>query len=49
MANSERCDCGARVMWCDVRSMDGKINYIYTCGVCRNQIEFVAEADPRRF
>jgi len=46
---SNRCECGARIMECNiVKAKDGVNLYIYSCGVCGVQLEFVYDADPRK-
>ena len=48
--NQERCPCGARIMYCSiVKVKDGVNLYVYSCGVCGTQIEFVYESDPKKF
>lgn len=50
MRDSERCRCGARIIYSSHIDMDdGKETYIYTCGVCGSEIEIKNIADPRRF
>ncbi len=47
---SERCPCGARIMYCDVIDMeDGKELFVYKCGICGSQVEFKIQADPRLY
>lgn len=44
------CPCGSRIMACDmIEIKDGLDLYVYSCGVCGNQIEFVYETDPKKF
>ena len=47
--NDERCDCGARIMVCDlVKVKDGLNLYVYRCGVCGSQVDFVYDGDPKK-
>ena len=49
MKDNRRCLCGARVMSCDmVQVEDGVDMYVYSCGVCGSQVEFVYDADPKK-
>lgn len=46
---NNRCSCGARIMWCDARKIkDGVEVFIYICGVCGKQLEFVYDTDPTK-
>jgi DNA-directed RNA polymerase subunit RPC12/RpoP len=47
---SDRCKCGARIMYCNLVDMDdGRELYFYLCGVCGSEIELKVVTDPQRY
>jgi len=46
---SDRCPCGARIVWNDIReTKDGLVESTYTCGVCGTQLDVDYLVDPKK-